>query len=326
MTKRVVRAITHASGSLALGVSACLFACNTQPPAPLESEPANASAPTPPARSAAASETGAAPSLAVASSTPGASGTILSVAATAAARGVALVNAESGVTAPPDTVPLITVSKSALFVGTERVADVLPGPLGFDATIKRAGARAALEVLPLEAILRPLHAQKPTDDTVRLLFDATTSYRSAIEVLFSTAQAGFTSFAVIVASKAGERAVPASTPSRAERDAARLPGAPPSPSFVLQRDGVTLTVGDVAIGAGCTRGARGVAVPSVAGRIDPAAVAVCAARVKTMDPMWASVAVASVSAAAELDMQTVMGAVAAIVPTFPVVHFGLLSP
>jgi hypothetical protein len=44
-----------------------------------------------------------------------------------------------------------------------------------------------------------------------------------------------------------------------------------------------------------------------------------------MSPDWAGIAVANVSAASDLDMQTVLGVIAVLLPTFPTIHFGKLS-
>ncbi len=218
------------------------------------------------------------------------------------------------------TLPVVTVSGGELRVGDARIADVTPGPLGFAASLKRAGKRAALEVVPLDAALRALRAKDPAGTALRFAFDRATSYRTALEVVFTASHAGFASFAFSVASRDGERSVTVSIPSRAEWDAAHKPGAPQPPSFVLDAGGATLTVGEVAVGAGCALGAAGPAAP-----LDAAAIGECAARVKGMKPGWSDVGAANVSAAPELDLETVLRAVAAIERTYPSVHFGLLS-
>jgi len=216
--------------------------------------------------------------------------------------------------------------ESTLLVGNEHIADVPAGSLGFEAAIKRAQTRSALQVMPLDAALRTLHARDTGDTTLRLLVDATTSYRSALEAVFTASHAGFTEFRFVVASKAGERSVPANTPSKAEWGAAHTVGAPQPPSFVLSPDGVTLSVGEVTIGAGCTVGAAGPAIPASGGTLDPARIAACAARIRAMKPEWARLpAAANVTAASQLDMQTVLSIVVGIEATFPVVHFGMLS-
>jgi hypothetical protein len=59
--------------------------------------------------------------------------------------------------------------------------------------------------------------------------------------------------------------------------------------------------------------------------LDPAEVAACAARFARMDPAWARFSVANVSAANGLDLQTVLAVVAALLPTFPTIHFGMIQ-
>jgi hypothetical protein len=224
-----------------------------------------------------------------------------------------------------DDAPVVTLSRTELLLGSAHIADVTPGPLGFSADVKRAGTRAALQIVPLEAALRALHDASTKRDALRIVVDPTTSYRSFLEVVFSAAHAGFTAYAVALAGQVAEPPIPASTPSRAEREAERAPGAVHAPSFVLDADGASVSVGDETIGAGCARGQAGAAVPPVSGRLDASAIGACAARVRAMNPDWAKVTAASVSAAPGLDMQAVLGVVAAILPTYPVVHFGMVS-
>jgi hypothetical protein len=240
-------------------------------------------------------------------------------------KGLTLPAVEAASPAPPDILPLVTITKTELLVGHDHIADVLPGPLGFAAEIKRMQQRSALQVLPLDAALRPLHPPGTAENRVRILVDASTPYRSALEAFFTASQAGFTSFAFVVKSKGGERAVHANTPSRAEWDAAHTPGAPQPVSFVLDTNGASLSVGTVKIGAGCSKGASGVAVPASGGKLDAAQIAACAARVPGMSPLWAGISVANVTAAPEIDMQTVLTIVNGIESTFPTVHFGMMS-
>jgi hypothetical protein len=253
-------------------------------------------------------------------------GEALSASRMVTANHVALVRTNSPIPASAETLPLVTITKTELLVGKTHVADVVPGPLGFEAAIKRAQNRAALQVLPIEAALRPIHDAAPSQSTLRVLVDATTSYRTALEVLFTAGQSGFRSFAFVVYNPAvGERAVPASTPSRAERDAAHAPGAAPPVSFLLQADGVVISVGGERIGPGCVKGAAGTTVPLRDGKADLAGLAACASRIKGLAPAWAGSTVAEVTAIPGLDMQTVLAAVAAVIRDYPVVHFGLLS-
>jgi hypothetical protein len=238
---------------------------------------------------------------------------------------VTLVHAESALAPMADATPLVTLTKTDLLVGTAKVADVLPGPLGFDGSIKRAGQRAALEVLPLKAALKAIHDAAPTESSLRVRVDATTSYRSALEVVFTGAQAGFTTFGFVVSSAAGERALPVSTPTRAERDAQHAADAAPPMSFVLKADGVVVSVGGVTLGPGCTKGAQGTTIPLRAGKPDVAGLASCTSHLKSMAPAWAHSTIAEVTASPELDMQTVLEAVSVIVRDFPVIHFGMLS-
>ncbi len=303
-------------------LAVALLACRTAPPAGADPAPPAATLPAPvPATPPSASPTSSADSFLPAAPHAAA----LSAARMAKEKGVALVAVETKTPAAPDALPLITLTKTELLVGTEHIADVIPGPLGFEAKIKRAGQRAALQVLPLDAVLKSLHAADPGQDSVRFLFDGSTSYRSALEVVFTASHAGFTSFDFVVSSKAGERVIPVSTPSRAEWDAAHTPGATPPPSFVLEPDGVTLSVGTTTIGAGCAKGAAGVAIPAVSGKLDPVGVAACGARLKSLDPAWAGFTVANVSAANGLDLQTVLAVVAEMIPLFPTEHFGMVS-
>jgi hypothetical protein len=224
-----------------------------------------------------------------------------------------------------DDLPLVTLAAHEVLVGSDHVADLTPGPLGFDATLKRNGQRAALEVVPLKASLAALHTRTPSVTTVRLLVDADTSYRAALEVIFSASHAGFTDFVFVVSKKGGEGALPASTPSKAEWEAAHTAGAPQPPSFVLRPEGVTVTVGGEPVGAGCVHGASGIAIAPASGHLDTEKTRACAARIKTMAPGWAGVVTANVSADASLDMQTVLEMVAALRSTYPVIHFGMLT-
>jgi len=265
-------------------------------------------------------------SSATTTSNAGSTGMTLFASAMARTKGITLPAVESTLPAAADGLPMVTITKSELLVGNEHIADVPAGSLGFEAAIKRAQTRSALQVMPLDAALRTLHARDTGDTTLRLLVDATTSYRSALEAVFTASHAGFTEFRFVVASKAGERSVPANTPSKAEWGAAHTVGAPQPPSFVLSPDGVTLSVGEVTIGAGCTVGAAGPAIPASGGTLDPARIAACAARIRAMKPEWARLpAAANVTAASQLDMQTVLSIVVGIEATFPVVHFGMLS-
>ncbi len=248
----------------------------------------------------------------------------LSASQVARERGVTLVSVEGPRAAAPAALPLVTITKTELLVGAQHVADVNPGPLGFDAAIKRMGQRAALQVMPLDTLLKAVHASSPVDDaqsSVRFLFDRATSYRTALEVIFTASHAGFTSFDFVVEGRAGERTLPARTPSQAEWDAAHVPGAVPPPTFMLQASGVSITIGNDPVGAGCSKGAPGEAVPS----LDPAAVAACGARIKAMSPAWGALQIANVSAAGGLDLQTVLAIVAALEPAFPTIHFGMLQ-
>jgi hypothetical protein len=250
----------------------------------------------------------------------------LSASHMASSKRLTLVRADSPTPEADETLPLITLAKTELLVGTEHVASLTPGPLGFDAALKRSGQQAALQLLPLGTALGPIHDADPSQHTVRVLVDASTAYRPALEVFFSAAQAGFTSFDLIVAGDSGERFLSASTPSRAERESARAPGAAPAASFVLQAGGVSITVGDTPVGAGCTVGGQGFSVPAVTrGKLDDAGVGACASRLASLNPAWGDVHVANVSANPGLDMQSVLGVVAAILPALPTVHFGLLS-
>jgi len=257
--------------------------------------------------------------------TPLATRTTLSATRVATDHGVVLVKVDHADAAADDALPLVTITRAELLVGTDVVAQVQPGPLGFDATIKRAGNWRALQLLPLEAALTPIHAAAPSGHTLRLLIDAGTSYRSALEVLFTAAQAGFTSFAFVVSTEGGERSLPASTPTRGEREVANAGGGPPAASFVLEPTGVAVSVGGVALGSGCTKDGKGVAVPARAGKLDATAIAACAARVKASTPLGSQMTVAEVSASASLDAQTVLTAVGALLPSLRTVHFGLLS-
>jgi hypothetical protein len=222
--------------------------------------------------------------------------------------------------------PLVTVSRTELLVGHDHIADVAPGALGFDATLKRAGQRSALEVVPLKAALSALRGRDPSATRARLLVDASTAYRAALEVFFSGAHAGFTDFDFVVMSAAEERSLPVSTPSKAEWNAAHTPGAPQPPSFVLGDDGVSISVGAERVGEGCALGRAGVAVPRSAGRkLDVVATAACATRIHGMAPGWEGVRAANVSAAPGLTMQTVLEVVAAIREAYPVVHLGMIT-
>lgn len=241
------------------------------------------------------------------------------------ANAVTLVRAESALSPLADSLPIVTLSKSDLLVGTSPIARVFPGPLGFDGAIKRQGQRAALEVVPLKAALRAVHDMSPTESSLRLLVDASTSYRSALEAEFSAAQAGFTSFGFVVSSAKGERRLAVVTPTRAERDAEHKTETSPPISFVLRADGVVVSVGAVSVGAGCTKGASGTTIPLRAGKPDLAALASCVSRLKSMDPAWAHSTIGEVSASPELDMQTVLEAVSVIVRELPAIHFGMLS-
>jgi hypothetical protein len=293
-----------------------LAACNTGPTGASPSPTTEPSRP-PPVEPSATSTT--APPSAALPTAP------LRAASVAHAKGITRVRAESRLGPAADALPLVTLSKAELLVGTTAVAKVEPGPLGFDGSIKREGKRAALEVLPIEAALRPSHDGNPSESTVRVLIDAESSYRTALEVLFSAAQAGFTSFDLLVSSTSGERVVPASTPSREERRALRQPGAPPVMAFLVQADGVSVTVGSVTIGKGCVKGGTGTTIPLHDGKLDTASLATCAARLTGMDATWARSTVAEVTAAPDTEMQAVLAAVAAVQKTFPVVHFGLQS-
>jgi len=227
---------------------------------------------------------------------------------------------------PADTLPLVTIAKGELFLGTQPIAPVSPGPLGFDETLKRAGARAALQLLPLDAALRPLREAAPTQSTMRILVDGTTSYRTTLEVLFTASQRGFSTFDFVVYNPAvGERSLVASTPTRAERDASHAAGAVPPVSFLLRTDGVVVSVAGEKIGPLCVRGAAGTTVPLRDGKADLASLAACASHLKALSPAWAGVSVAEITAVPGLDMQVVLSAVAAIVHDLPVIHFGLLS-
>jgi hypothetical protein len=224
-----------------------------------------------------------------------------------------------------ERLPLVTVTKTELSIGKDHIADVMPGPLGFDGSIKRAGQRAALEVLPLRAALHPLYRADAGPNAVRLLFDAGTSYRTALETMFSSAQAGFTTFSLVVQAESGQASLPASTPSKAERDAAKTPGSTPPVTFTVETGGVSISVGDTLIGPGCVSGGTGVTVPRRGDSLDQRAVGACAAKLKTMSPTWSKLGVANVSAEAGLDIATVLRIVEAVLPALPVVHFGLLS-
>lgn len=245
----------------------------------------------------------------------------LSVSTMAREKGILLPRIQGTAAKGADSLPLMTLTKTELLVGETHIADVIPGPLGFDAKIKRMEQRSALQLMPLDAALRPIHAAHPEESSLRVLVDRSTAYRSALEAVFTAAQTGFTTFFFVVSSAQGESAVMASTPSKAEWEAAHTAGAPQPPSFVLDTSGVTLTVGTVRIGADCTKGKEGVAVPT----LDATAVAACAKKVHAMSPEWSALMAANVTAAPELEMQVVLGIVAGIESTYATVHFGMMT-
>jgi len=225
--------------------------------------------------------------------------------------------------APKEDLPLITLSIDELLLGSQHIADVRPGPLGFDGEIKRSHQRAALQLMPLDAALRPL--AKPNETTIRVLADRGTSYRSALEVFYSASQAGFTSFSFLVSSQAGPRSVPVSTPSRAEWEAAHTAGALQPASFKVEARGISVTVGEIVVGGGCTLNAAGVTVPASGGKLDVAQVGACAASLKGMNPGWDRIGAANVTASGELTIETVLAIIVAIEATFPTVHLGMMT-
>jgi hypothetical protein len=243
----------------------------------------------------------------------------------AARRGVEVAVVGRALAPAPADVPLVTLSKTELYVGDTRVATIPAGELGFPAGMKRSGLAAALHVLPVEDAVRDLRATGPAVDSLRLLVDAGVPYRALLEVVYSAAHAGVTSFSLIVMSESGEGALPIRLPTRAEREESKAPGAVPPPAFVIDRDGVSISVGQEPIGAGCTRGAAGAAVALQSGRADPRQLAECAERMHGMDEAWARNTSASVSATSAVPMQAVLEAIAAILPVYPTVHVGMVS-
>jgi hypothetical protein len=270
------------------------------------------------------SATGPAPTSS-ATSAPAASATTstaLPVSTMVARYHVAIVHAESSSPAASDLLPLVTLSTTDLLVGTESIAKVPSGPLGFEAALKRDGNRAALQVTPLDDTLGALRRTSP--DTLRLLVDARAPYRTMLEVFFTATHAGFTSYEFVVAAAAGERALHITTPTRAQRKEARAGTAPPSMALVVLPEGFSLAVGEVVIGPGCTKGAIGNAVGRQGERADLDALARCASRVPSMAPEWGGVTTVQLSAAPEVTAEAVLSVVAVLLPTFPQVYFGLL--
>ncbi len=296
--------------------------CNTSPPGVKAGATEEVPSPPSPARTREA--------LKKAELAPAASKTDGQAAAAALAHHVTLAAVSTGGGAsqplPSDSLPLVIITKNELLFGERHVASLEPGPQGFDAAIKRAGQRSALQLLPLDDLLKGAHDAEPAQAEVRFLFDASTSYRAALEVLFTASHEGFTSFDFLVRG-AGDppgtptRALVASTPTKAEWDASHTAGAPQPVSLVLTHEGVTFSVGAVTIGPDCTRGRNGTTLPT----LDAAKAGECAARVKGMVPAWSSLRIANVSAANGLDLTTVLGVVAAIAPSFPTIHFGMIT-
>ena len=275
--------------------------------------------------------TGSAPgstSAATASSVPPAppvSSSRSSVASTVAHEHLTLVKAESGTTLPSDRAPLLTVSRTDLLLGDQSIAKVSPGPLGFAPAQKRDGNAAALQITPLDDALKALRQSDPTLDTARIQLDAATPYRTTLEVFFTAAHAGFTGYDFLVSSPAGERALHISTPTRAQRKEARAGNAPPSLALVVQPDAFNLSIGSDAIGAGCIKDTTGSAVVRHGTPADLDALVACTQRIRTMAPDWAGLATVQLSAAPSVDAQAVLSVVAAMLPTFPQVYFGLLQ-
>jgi hypothetical protein len=236
-----------------------------------------------------------------------------------------LAQVESATPAASDLLPLITVTKADLLVGDAVVAKVPPGSLGFEAAQKRDGNRKALQVVPLLDALSPLRKESPTATGARLLIDKATPYRTTLEVFFTTARAGFTTYDFVVAGKSGERSVHIGTPTAADRKAARAGTAPPSLAVVVKPDAIMLSVGAMTIGQGCTKGGTGAAVARPAGQAELDTLVSCTGQLRSMSPEWAAMTTVQLSAADEVDTQEVLSVIAALLPAFPRVYLGLLQ-
>lgn len=267
-----------------------------------------------------------------------------SASATASAAGDARapeqpVLARSTATGSPNrSSPTFTIAMGEIRVG-QKVLATAPTPggwgRGFPSSLKRSPAE--LYVVPLGDAMKTA----PPGE-VNVAFDGRTLYRTVVEVLFTLAQEGASSFHLLVTSasspgmtlsldfhppkfKKDTQAAEMEAKMRAALSDAAAPDASArgktlSPSVVVEADGYQIKTNAGAIGPGCKEPAPGMTVPKKAGAYDMAALTTCIARVATTGPKET---VVTISASPDIDFQSVVGAVDAVRPTFPEPNFGV---
>lgn len=246
--------------------------------------------------------------------------------------------ARSTATTPPPSDALeLAVTRAGVRVSG---ADVLPVPAapawvdGFAVAHKRRGPHD-LFLVPLGAAVGSARGPH-TVATVSVAPEI--PYRVLVEVLFTLAQSGVPKVAMLVTGAGGglatieheaPRAAPGDLAAQAEAMAAELAvlgggsrtagahAAPSgSPAFVtIARDGLTVRAGGVKLGPGCRGPGQGPTVPALpSSEQDWASLGRCAATLRAEAGAGDTI---TLTAAPDIDFQTVVSALDAVRPSFP---------
>lgn len=277
------------------------------------------------------------PAVAPAVSPPSPSPTAPPSATPAAAPAPSLARSTATTPPPRDALELALTRASVRVAG----ADVLPVPTapawvdGFAVAHKRGGPHD-LFLVPLGAAVGSSRGPH-TVATVSVAPEI--PYRVLVEVLFTLAQSGVPKVAMLVTGPGGglaaieheaPRAAPGDLAAQAEAMAAELAAlnggarattagrvAPSgSPAFVtIARDGLTVRAGGVRLGPGCRGPGQGPTVPALpSSEQDWASLGRCAATLRAEAGAGDTI---TLTAAPDIDFQTVVSALDAVRPSFP---------
>jgi biopolymer transport protein ExbD len=246
-------------------------------------------------------------------------------------------------TVPVPTDPLVVVlSPTRVAVDRDGPTLAVPDPAtwdkGLDAKYKTS-SRNDYRVLPLETALAARRVGDAGLPVVAIDADASLSYRSLFEALYTIGQNGGDRIALVVRNGGALGAIDLAVPhpearlgqlGQLPRDGSRPPTDPGS-RFALHvmvtADGFLVTAAGLRIATGCNEPGEGVAVPKHDGAFDYAALTACAARLKATSPDFAGETKVTVGAAGGIDTQTAVSAIDALrgsdAPLFPNVELGV---
>ena len=212
---------------------------------------------------------------------------------------------------------LVTKNAIALADGTQ-LTPVPPNAVhGVDASYKRNG--------PNDLYIEPLAKafQKQSNRDAVLAVDPSIPYRLLVEVLFTLGQNEAKRIHLLVRTPTGTASIEPALP--------RAPTTHPTPRatpsldllVIIARDGISMKARGGNIAPGCKDVGAGLAIPNKDGARDMAALAACAQRLKNISPDFASELSVTIATNADVDFQTLVEAMDALRPTFPIVTFGL---